>query len=295
VSLLAAIVLAIVASTSPLPSGSPAPIPLDRPFVVAHGGSAIVEGDLWVHFLAVSEDSRCPSDVVCVWEGNARVGLELQASGAEPAHLSLDTNPGFTTEATYASYTIGLLALKPYPQSERPMDEPYRATLVVSATPAVGELSPVPSSASTVPAPNASPIPAPSAPPSLAAITSTEPAPAAIATLLMYSGVPDPSWSLTQAHLDELAAVAAGLDTTDVALPEGGLGYRGFRVSGPQGTWRANGGVVLTPDSAPGTARSDPQRLVERFLLSSAADAMTADEAAIAAAAIEASAIPAPG
>jgi hypothetical protein len=254
-----ALLVALAAATGPLPSGSPAPVALDRPFEVTLGERASVEGGLSVHFLSVVEDSRCPADVVCVWEGNARIVLELEAEGEVPGRRALDTNPGFTTEARFASFEVGLLSLEPYPLSESPMNEPYRATLTVSAT-------------STTPTP----------------------AGAANASLLIYSGIPDPEWSLTRSDLDALAAIAAGLSIVEGTPPEGGLGYRGFRVTGPQGTWRANGGVVQTPDSAPGTSLSDPERLVERFLLASGTDAMTPDEAAVAAAAIDAAPSPDP-
>jgi hypothetical protein len=93
------------------------------------------------------------------------------------------------------------------------------------------------------------------------------PALAAIVTLLIYSGRPDPGWSLTQTDLDEIAAIAAGLTRIEGIPPEGGLGYRGFRITGPQGTWRINEGVVQAPDSPPGTSLADPERLAERFLL----------------------------
>ena len=34
-----------------------------------------------VSFLKVLEDSRCPSDVTCIWEGQARVLVEVTETG----------------------------------------------------------------------------------------------------------------------------------------------------------------------------------------------------------------------
>jgi hypothetical protein len=165
--------------------------------------------------------------------------------------------------------------------------EPVVASASPSASPSVGPASsapsrsPAPVSTST---PGESPGPAaPSPAPSVASAPTPRPVTAAIATLLIYSGVPDPDWSLTQEDLDALTEIAAGL-TPQVGLPpEGDLGYRGFRVTGPQGTWRVNDGVVMTPETAPDASLADPDRLVERYLLASglAREALTEDEAAI--------------
>ena len=135
--------------------------------------------------------------------------------------------------------------------------------------------SAAPSSAAPIPTPAASPAAAPAP---AQAVPTPRPATAALSNLLIYSGVPDPYWSLTAEDLEQLEAIAARLSPTEGVPPEGGLGYRGFRVTGPQGTWRVNGGVVLTPDSAAGTALADPERLVERFLLESGLALLTAEE-----------------
>lgn len=128
--------------------------------------------------------------------------------------------------------------------------------------------------------PSAVPAPSPSASASAANLTPV-PVRAAVASLLIYSGRPDPDWPLTQADLDQLQAIAATLTPVDGLPPEGDLGYKGFRVTGPQGTWRANAGIVTTPDSAAGTALADPDRLVERFLLERGLGTLAEQEVAI--------------
>jgi hypothetical protein len=58
-----------------------APVPLGRDFQLGPGESArIAVFDRTVTFETVVEDSHCPSGVVCVWAGNARVRLHLTRS-----------------------------------------------------------------------------------------------------------------------------------------------------------------------------------------------------------------------
>jgi hypothetical protein len=46
-------------------------------------GATRAVGDVAISFVKVSEDSRCPVNVQCVWAGNAAVELSL-ASGSRP-------------------------------------------------------------------------------------------------------------------------------------------------------------------------------------------------------------------
>jgi hypothetical protein len=41
-------------------------------------------GGVLIRFVKVNEDSRCPSDVQCVWAGNAAVELRLTSGKAAP-------------------------------------------------------------------------------------------------------------------------------------------------------------------------------------------------------------------
>jgi hypothetical protein len=111
-----------------------AAVPLGQPFALAVGETAVLEDGLDVRFAWLVGDSRCPADVVCVWEGNAEVAIEVAMAGKDRASLRLNTNPGFATEATYLAYTVELIGLEPYPRTDSPTDEPYRATLVAGRT-----------------------------------------------------------------------------------------------------------------------------------------------------------------
>ena len=99
-------------------------------------------------------------------------------------------------------------------------------------------------------------------------------------TLGIYSGLPDPTWTLTAEESDHVATLLAGLGRTDGAATMGGLGYAGFSIVGPDGTFVAFEGVV-SPTSEPTYLLAEPQRTVERFLLDTARSHLSAGEFAV--------------
>lgn len=133
--------LAIVASagcmtpSQPMPAGGVSPtiqVQTDRQFDLMAYQEAVVEGtSLRIRFNTVSNESRCPSDVQCVWAGNAIVSLTLTSSGNQSGSATLNTtlDPKF---ADYAGYRITLVSLKPYPKSGSNIPTAdYAATLEV--------------------------------------------------------------------------------------------------------------------------------------------------------------------
>ena len=109
---------------------------LGRSFTLKAGRQVTLQGGkLRIKFAAVEEDSRCPSDVTCVWAGNASVRLEVSARGKDNQNLTLSTGHGatFVSEREYHGYKVRLVALNPYPRSTQhiaPGD--YVATLLVT-------------------------------------------------------------------------------------------------------------------------------------------------------------------
>jgi hypothetical protein len=64
---------------------------------------------------SVLNDSRCPSDGICVWAGNAQVRFVYSKSN-ERISLVLNTLPSFRTDTLINGYRIKLIGLTPYPK-----------------------------------------------------------------------------------------------------------------------------------------------------------------------------------
>ena len=91
-------------------------------------------GDFAVKFTRVVQDSRCPSDVNCVWAGNAQVSLEWIADKC-PTAVTLNTNPTPEAgdESKVGGFRIKLIKLDPYPHTEKKISpSDYTATLAVT-------------------------------------------------------------------------------------------------------------------------------------------------------------------
>ncbi|MFN4218120.1 MAG: hypothetical protein ACK4HB_02375 [Candidatus Bipolaricaulia bacterium] len=108
---------------------------LDQPFTLFVRQKAQID-DLQIRFISVPEDSRCPTNVECVWAGNAKIvlGVSLKESTDETV-LTINSNIE-PREALYAGYRIQFVSLKPTPLSGRTINPAeYRVTLIVSRVP----------------------------------------------------------------------------------------------------------------------------------------------------------------
>ncbi|MDD4970601.1 MAG: hypothetical protein PHT07_14340 [Paludibacter sp.] len=72
------------------------------------------ENGISIRLDSVSEDSRCPFNVECVWAGNAKVSFDF-ASNNRLSQFSLNTSSGFRNDTLISGYEIKLIDLKPYP------------------------------------------------------------------------------------------------------------------------------------------------------------------------------------
>lgn len=100
-------------------------------FVLSIGQSATVAGrGILITFEDVPEDSRCPSDVVCVQAGNARLAIRVSSSDRTEDLEVHTSEPSSVVIATDLELT--LQELVPYPVSSHPINKDnYRASLVV--------------------------------------------------------------------------------------------------------------------------------------------------------------------
>jgi hypothetical protein len=94
-------------------------------------------------------------------------------------------------------------------------------------------------------------------------------------TLGVYSGVADPTWTLTSSQSREPSSRVARLPHVPGPAPTGGLGYHGFTIEGPGGTLIAYKGAVSSVPNTAGGHLSDPDRVIERFLLTTGQTQLT--------------------
>ena len=82
-----------------------------------------------VRFNAVSGDSRCPADAVCIQGGSAAVQITARSEGMMRDY---DLQTGDMRPVQHDGLTIALVQLSPYPFSSRTIQpSEYRATLKV--------------------------------------------------------------------------------------------------------------------------------------------------------------------
>jgi hypothetical protein len=119
--------LAAACATS---TGAVRPIGLNQETELSPGQS-VQSGSLRVTFTRVENDSRCPADVVCVWEGDALVKIEVSEQPGDPVARELHTSGSAgASEITYGGFRIELVRLSPQTHSQQPIPaQDYRLVL----------------------------------------------------------------------------------------------------------------------------------------------------------------------
>lgn len=85
--------------------------------VLEYGEDVFLEGSvLRVSFNEVLEDSRCPTDVTCVWEGNGKVIIGIAAGMGTTHALVLNTSLE-PRSAVWSGIRVTLLELNPAPHA----------------------------------------------------------------------------------------------------------------------------------------------------------------------------------
>ena len=107
-----------MANNTGVPANDETQVKIGQEFLVKVGQQIKIGDDVRVKFVAVPEDSRCPSDVNCVWAGNAVVTVEF-TEGQCTTTLRLNTHqsPQTPENPKVGPYRVKLVKLDPYPRS----------------------------------------------------------------------------------------------------------------------------------------------------------------------------------
>jgi hypothetical protein len=92
----------------------------------------IADTSYHVYFGRVAEDSRCPMNARCIWEGNARIVVDFGSISAMT--LELNTSERFKQRDSFMGYDVVLVRLEPTPMAGEKVEK-YVATLRVEARP----------------------------------------------------------------------------------------------------------------------------------------------------------------
>jgi len=79
-----------------------------------------------VTFKGISEDSRCPKDVQCVWSGVAVAQIEVMGTSTRPMNLQIasieNAGKNYHKSAVFNGYEIQLAEVTPYPENSKGKD-----------------------------------------------------------------------------------------------------------------------------------------------------------------------------
>jgi hypothetical protein len=106
----------------------------DLPATITLGvGESRRIGDAVVTFEAVSNDSRCPHDVVCVWAGNAELDFSVGPAVGRGPSFQVKLNTGLEPRTGSArGLKLSVVSLAPSPVSTRPT-RGYRVELRIES------------------------------------------------------------------------------------------------------------------------------------------------------------------
>ena len=115
-----------------LACSTPAGPKLGDQFTLAVGQSAtIADLGLWMRFIQVTQDSRCPTQVACVWAGDAAVIIEVAPLNGDSKEDTLHTTLE-PQSIPLGPAELRLVRLDPYPAT--PTSIPAGAYTVTLAT-----------------------------------------------------------------------------------------------------------------------------------------------------------------
>ncbi len=109
---------------------------LDTPFSIGIGDTAYLPNGIELTILNIV-DSRCPSDVICIWQGETKISFNVIKDLQDLGNFILTSKTGQKDPAIESldGYSIKLVQVEPYPYSdEKILLSDYKVTLVVYDT-----------------------------------------------------------------------------------------------------------------------------------------------------------------
>jgi len=100
---------------------------LPRAVEMQPGDRALFPDGSYLTFIGIVEDSRCPADAMCIWQGRAVALFEYAGEQYEMVYLGHDAIDG-----SLPGYNVIIHDVQPYPLASIPTaDEDYRLTVTV--------------------------------------------------------------------------------------------------------------------------------------------------------------------
>ena len=95
---------------------------IDTQFYLKYGKTAYLPTEnIKIKFSKFIQDSRCPTKVTCIWQGQVIIGLDIIKNGKQVSTLTLTLIPGRDALPIQLidKYTVTVKEVSPYPQSEK--------------------------------------------------------------------------------------------------------------------------------------------------------------------------------
>lgn len=106
---------------------------LGREFILPVGYTAVIDGEnLGVKFNAVTQDSRCPKGVTCIWAGEAKCDMQISLKGLNSEVLlsAAGGTDGYSF-TSFHGYRLNF-KLEPYPEKgEQIAKSDYKLLMIV--------------------------------------------------------------------------------------------------------------------------------------------------------------------
>jgi hypothetical protein len=114
-------------------------VSFDTDFVLAPGDVVqLKDSDLYVGFVGLVNESRCPTGMNCIRAGDVTVELATGKDAARTFELKLDAGQKGPNRRQLGTYTVELHEVTPYPSSDGEVDPTaYRVTLRVTGAAAM--------------------------------------------------------------------------------------------------------------------------------------------------------------